>query len=65
MARQQADPTPDRCSECGTVGEVYRTLGTMLCAECAQLRREDMERDYATMDVVDAMALMGGSRTWA
>ena len=64
MNRQMADDPPDRCAECGTVGEVAKRRGVMLCAECAQLD-EDYRQDRAMLDCVTAMALMGASRTWA
>ena len=64
MSRQMADDTPDRCRECGTVGDVVKRHGGMLCPECAQLD-DDYRQDRQTMDCVTAMALMGASRTWS
>lgn len=65
-ARQMADDTPNTCAECGVVeGDVYLVHGRFLCSEHAQEAREEQERDYALMDVYQAMRMLHGSRTWA
>lgn len=64
MARQQAEDTPDRCAECGAVGgDMVKRHGRHVCPECAQW--DEIREDGEPVDVVAAMALMGGSRTWA
>jgi uncharacterized Zn finger protein (UPF0148 family) len=66
MTRQMADMTPDHCRECGSVApDVIKLHGEFLCPDCAYIRRQEMDRDYALMDVLSVMNVLGGSRTWA